>query len=159
MENLQPIQIAKMLHLGDLLWGKRALERMPRVWLNNLLPILWKDQKVQAFNHTDFPWKRLCMWSCIFSAISRDLKDRDESESICGGAICLMEWIPETYGRFTMFMRMLYCQVFWQLGLKGTEDRRNESCLTQVILHVRNKFKSYSAANMFCFSWKEWPRQ
>lgn len=39
--------------LGDSLSGKSALERKPRVWLNILLLVSMKNQKVRIFNHTE----------------------------------------------------------------------------------------------------------
>lgn len=51
--------LEKMIKLGDLLLGKHALEKRSRVWLDNLLLVLQKDQKISVFIYTVGSLKRI----------------------------------------------------------------------------------------------------
>ena len=52
-------RLQKMVKLGDSLSGKRALERKPKVWLNNIFLVPREEQKVTTFGDTEGSLKRL----------------------------------------------------------------------------------------------------
>lgn len=48
LEIFQPMQIAKDVQLGHSLSGKYTLQRKQRVWLDSLLLVAQKDQKIRV---------------------------------------------------------------------------------------------------------------
>jgi hypothetical protein len=57
--NSQPTQIIKTLKLGDSLLRNPSLQRKPRVRLENLFLVLWKDQKDRGLKYAFGSLKRL----------------------------------------------------------------------------------------------------
>lgn len=77
MKNSQPIQITKTQKLGGSLSKKPALKRKPRVWLDNLLVELQKDQKSRVFNFTCCSLRDQTSDSEMPSAIQAEARNRN----------------------------------------------------------------------------------
>lgn len=156
-----------MLKLGDSLSGKNTLERKSKIWLDNLLQMPCKGQKVRVFLNTKGFYKGLgilCMDPHNY--LSRIQNQRwDHPRRICGGASCLMQWMPVTYvGDPQVSSDFCTSRNTAILDWKGQrENKMKEDCQTPNTLQAGNRMiKFLSCKHNLPFKWKEewlWERK
>lgn len=98
LEILSLPRLQTILKLGHLLSGKCALRRTPTMFLDNLLLVPRKDQRSE-YSITQGLFGGISHVTCGFPRPSQQKPSIEMglSRKICGGASCLIEWIPEPY--------------------------------------------------------------
>ena len=108
----------KMLKLGDSLSRKHALGRKSMVWLENIIRVPWKGQKVRL---------NIRLFTDPLCQLSRSRKYRwHYPRKICGGASFPVGDHHYIHGKPPEFLRILQQQEHCQPGIK--RDRNRKKC-------------------------------